>query len=175
MEFFEVLGKRHSVRAFLDKPVDGKKIGRILDACNSAPSAGNLQAYEIFVVTDTERKTGLADAALGQSFVAKAPVVLVFLAAPKASGSRYGKRGENLYCIQDATIAAAYSQLAAAALGLGSAWVGAFDEDGVSKALDAEGLIPVAIIPIGYASGKRVRGVHFVTKRKRLEDLARRQ
>lgn len=175
MEFFETLGTRHSVRAFLDKEVEDEKIRKILEACNSAPSAGNLQAYEIFVVTDMERKMWLADAALGQSFVAKAPVVLVFLASPKASGSKYGKRGENLYCIQDATIAAAYSQLAAVALGLGSAWVGAFDEDGVRTALDAEGLVPVAIIPVGYASGKRARGWHPVTRRKSLGDLVRRR
>jgi len=78
-------------------------------------------------------------------------VLLVFCASSARSAAKYGRRGESLFSIQDATIACAYAQLAAAALGLGSVRVGAFDE---SAARDALGLgpelRPVAILPIGY-------------------------
>lgn len=170
MEFFEVLGGRHSVREFLDREVEEEKVRRILEACNSAPSAGNLQAYEIVVVKGEGQKERLAEAALGQGFISGAPVVLVFLASPGRSARKYGERGRGLYCILDAAIAASYAQLAAAALGLGSVWVGAFDDRAVREALDAEGLVPVGIVPIGYPAGKP-----WQTGRRRLEDIAHRE
>ncbi|MEM2154191.1 MAG: nitroreductase family protein [Nitrososphaeria archaeon] len=150
MEFFETIIKRRSVRAFKKEPIEEWKINRLLEAANLAPSAGDLQAYEIIVVKDDDRKRRLSEAALGQDFIAEAPVVFVFLSNPKRSARRYGKRGMDLYCLQDATIAAAYLQLAATALGLGSVWVGAFNDDEVSECVSAGELKPVAIIPVGY-------------------------
>lgn len=167
MEFFEVLARRHSVRAYLEREVEEEKIDRILRAANSAPSAGNLQAYEIVLVRSREKRRALAEAALGQEFVAQAPVVLVFLINPSRTKWRYGLRGEHLYCIQDATIAASYAQLAATALGLGSVWVGAFDANRVAEIVGAgRGLVPVAILAIGYP-GERPEP----TPRRKLRDL----
>jgi nitroreductase len=167
MEFFDVIKKRHSIRAFTSRPIEESKIKQILEAANSAPSAGNLQAYKIFLVQDEKRKRDLALASLAQSFVAEAPIVLVFCADPEASGKKYGKRGRSLYSIQDATIAAAYAQLAATDLGLASCWVGAFDDKEVLKVIgNPEGLLPVAIIPIGYPAEEPE-----ATSRKKLEEL----
>lgn len=167
MEFFEVTKGRHSVRSFLDKPVEKEKLEKLLNTANSAPSAGDLQAYEIFVIESEEKKRALADAALGQSSVSDAPIVLVFFANPMRSAVKYGKRGAELYSIQDATIAAAHTQLAATALGLGSVWVGAFNEDAVSAVAGVpKGMGPVAIIPIGYPAEKPGR-----TPRRSLDDL----
>lgn len=162
-----MLGRRRSTRAFLPKPVEGAKLQRVLEAANSAPSAGDLQAYEIVVVKESARKRALATAALDQDFIAQAPVVLVFFANPSRSSSKYGSRGASLYCIQDATIAASYAQLAAVAQGLACAWVGAYDDGEVRRIVGApHNLIPVAIIPIGYAGE-----VPEKTPRRSLEDL----
>jgi nitroreductase len=170
MEFKDVIKKRHSVRAFTSRPIEESKIKEILEVTNSAPSAGNLQAYKIFLVQDEKKKRELALASLAQSFVAEAPLVLVFCADPEASGKKYGKRGRSLYSIQDASIAAAYSQLAATSLGLASCWVGAFDDEEVLRVLgNPEGLVPVAIIPIGYPAEEPK-----ATPRKKLEDLVQR-
>lgn len=150
MEFFETLRRRVSTRAYRSTGVEEEALWKILEAANSAPSAGNLQAYEVVVVRDPERRRELARAALEQWFIAQAPVVLVFLANPQRSHWRYGRRGVELYCLQDATIACAYAQLAATALGLGSCWVGAFDEEAVRHILAAPShLRPIAILPIG--------------------------
>ncbi|MDR5695066.1 MAG: nitroreductase family protein [Armatimonadota bacterium] len=150
MEFFETLRRRVSTRAYKRTGIPEEALWKILEAANSAPSAGNLQAYEIVVVRDPVRKRELAQAAVEQWFIAQAPVVLVFLANPPRSSWRYGRRGAELYCLQDATIACAYAQLAATALGLGSCWVGAFDEEAVRRILDAPtSLRPIAILPIG--------------------------
>lgn len=69
------------------------------------------------------------------------------------SAAKYRQRGAGLYSVQDATIACAYAQLAATELGLGTVWVGAFDDDAVAKAVNAKpDWKPVAILPIGYAA-----------------------
>jgi nitroreductase len=153
MDYFEAVKARHSVRAFQTRLVEEEKIRRIAEVVNLAPSAGDLQAYEIVAVKEPERRTALAKAAWGQRFVAEAPVCLVFLTCPERSSKKYGQRGTELYCIQDATIAVSYAQLAATVLGLASTWVGAFDDEAVANAVEApENRRPVAILPIGYAS-----------------------
>jgi len=86
----DLLRTRRSVRAFADREIDEDKVRCVLEAANSAPSAGNLQAYEIILVRDSAVKRVLAAACLGQEFVAAAPVVLIFCAHPKRSGSHYG-------------------------------------------------------------------------------------
>lgn len=167
MEFFEVLARRHSIRTYKDRKVEEDKIHKILEAANSAPSAGDLQAYEIVMVRDRERRRALAEAALGQDFIAQAAVVLVFLTNPSRTKWKYGLRGVHLYCIQDATIAASYAQLAATALGLGSVWVGAFDAGRVAEIIGAQkDLTPVALLAIGYPDEKP-----YATPRRTLSDL----
>ena len=160
MEFFDVIKRRKSVRAFLDKEIPKDMEMKIKEAINLAPSAGDLQSYKVFVVKNESIKKRIADAAYGQMFVADAPLV-----DARRSSSKYGRRGMELYALQDATIAAAYAQLAATALGLSSVWVGAFDEDDVKEVIRTE-LRPVAIIPIGYAAKNPER-----TPRRSVEEL----
>jgi nitroreductase len=153
MDYFEVVKTRHSVRAFQKKLVEEEKIRRIIETINMAPSAGNLQAYEVVVVKDPMLKDKLAKAALGQNFVSEAPVCLVFVAYPARSSEKYGRRGSELYCIQDAAIATTYAMLAATSLGLSSTWVGAFDEEATARAVGTTGgKRPVSILPVGYAA-----------------------
>jgi nitroreductase len=155
MEFFDVVRERHSIRAYDSRPLEPAKMRQILEAVNRAPSAGNLQAFEIYMVCTDYRKTALVKAAGDQEFLAEAPVDLVFCAHAALSTVRYAGRGERLYSVQDATIACTFAMLAATALGLSTVWVGAFDEDQVRRAIDApQAHRPVAILPIGYAAGE---------------------
>jgi nitroreductase len=167
MDFFEAVKARHSIRAFQSRPVEEDKVNRIIETINLAPSAGDLQAHEIVVVKDSRRKNELVRAAGGQGFISEAPVCLVFLAYSERSSRKYGRRGSELYCLQDSTIATAYAQLAATALGLASTWVGAFDEEGVAKVVEApKNKRPIAILPIGYAAE-----TPDVTPRRRISEI----
>ena len=151
MNFSDLIESRHSCRAFEDAAVGKEELQTILDAVTSAPTAGNLQAYAVKVVLDKDSKRNLAHAAYGQDFIQQAPVVLVFFAVPELSAVKYGDRGANLYCIQDATIACTYAHLAATDLGLGSCWVGAFDGKMVEQCMYAKwSWKAIAILPIGY-------------------------
>jgi nitroreductase len=168
MDYFEAVKSRHSIRAFQDKPVEEEKIRRIIEVINLAPSAGDLQAYEVIVVKDPMLKDKLAKAALDQAFVCEAPVCFVFVAYPERSSKKYGRRGSELYCIQDATIAATYAMLAATALELSSTWVGAFNEEAAARAVGLTGnRRPIVIMPVGYAAESPE-----ITSRRPASDIA---
>jgi nitroreductase len=169
MDFYDVIDRRRSVRTFQEKPVDAATLRKILDTLSLAPSAGNLQAYKITIVRTQAVKEALASAAFDQDVVLHAPVVLVFSADEKRSETKYGERGLEFFSLQDATIAAAYCQLTAAAGGLGSVWVGMFDVLEVSRVINAGSYeVPVAIIPLGYPAENPGRN-----KRRSLKDIVR--
>ena len=151
-DFFETVRHRHSVRKFRDDlPVEAEKLHAILEMASAAPSAGDLQSYRIYVVKDEGKRELLNAAAMDQPFIAEAPISLIFCSDPLRAGNKYGARGEQLYALQDATIAASYAQLAIVAAGLGSTWVGHFDEEKLKSSLELEpGLEPVAILCVGY-------------------------
>ena len=159
MEFTEVLSRRKSSRSYRPEEVDDDNIERILQAAKSAASAGSLQAYQIFIFRDSATKELLARAAYDQDFISEAPVCMVFCADPERSGSEYGKRGRELYSIQDATIAASFALLRAVDLGLGTVWVGAFNEFQVKGIVKSDNLKPVALLPVGYPVGNDEKNV----------------
>lgn len=145
-----VMQRRRSVRRYGRDTVDDALLDKLLKAAQFAPSAGNLQARDFILVRDSNTKHELAEAAYGQFFIAMAPVVLVGCANIARSRIAYGQRAE-LYAVQDVTIAASYIQLAAAALGIATCWIGAFDEKRVSKALKIPlDIRPVLMLPSGY-------------------------
>lgn len=153
MDFFSLIEARHSIRAFTDQPVTHEQVQHILEATARAPSAGNRQAFEVFLVDANCDRAALVTAGNEQEFLAQAQVVLVFCTHAELNADRYGKRGADLYCIQDATIACTYAMLAATELGLATVWVGAFNEEAVRKFVHAKpGMRPVAMLPIGYAA-----------------------
>jgi nitroreductase len=155
MEFKKVCLKRQSIRNFSSATVSQEQINNILQLIRTAPSAGNIQAFQIVVVFNKKIKSEIAREAWNQNFISQADIVMVFLACPERSAEHYGDRGRSLYCIQDATIACTYAMLAAEDEGLATTWVGAFDVGGVSKAISCKAdEIPIAILPIGF-SGER--------------------
>jgi nitroreductase len=167
-DFFETVRHRHSVRKYQpDMPVEPEKLHAILEMACAAPSAGDLQPYRIVVVRDPRKRRALQRTTSNQDFIAQAPVCLVFCADSRRSASTFGERGAKLYAIQDATIAAAYAQLAIVAAGMGSTWVGMFNETEVQQVLSLEPeLVPIALLSLGYPAE-----VPTPTPRRRLEDI----
>jgi nitroreductase len=150
MNFLDLVRARRSVRAYRRIPVEAEQLDKVLQAANQAPSAGNLQAYRIYLARGDSIRARLAQAAGDQDFLTQAPVVLVFCADPNRSAPRYGRRGAELYSLQDATIACSFAMLAAASFGLGTVWIGAFDPSAVRSAIQApKEVLPVAILPLG--------------------------
>jgi nitroreductase len=150
MELLEAIKGRRSIRAFKQQEVPEETVEKLIDAARHAPSAGNIQPWEFVIARKQDTKKKLAQAAY-QAFVEEAPLVIVVCANENSSSSGYGFRGKTLYCIQDTAAATQNILLTAYSLGLGTCWVGAFNEKEAKKALQApDGIRPVAIIPVGY-------------------------
>jgi nitroreductase len=155
MNLLDIIKNRRSVREFKDLEVPERAIDVLIEALRWAPSAGNLQSRKFYFVFNEAVRSKLAQAGLRHdfvSFIARAPLVVVACADQRIN-SRYGERGTDLYCIQDAAASVQNLLLAAHDLGLGTCWVGAFKEDQVKDILDMpDYLRPVVLVPVGYAA-----------------------
>lgn len=151
MDIEECIRTRRSIRKYKDQPVDWDLITRILDAGKFAPSAGNIQNWKFIVVRKEEVRKKLAKASFDQDWMEQAPVHIVVVAEPDKAERFYGARGERLYTIQNCAAVVQNMLLVANELGLGSCWVGAFDETKVKRILNMpENPVPQAIITIGH-------------------------
>ena len=152
-EFINILKKRKSIRRFkFEIEISRDKERALLEAGRLAPSAGNMQTWHFFVVRGKALKQKIAKVAFDQSFITQAPLVVI-VAIDKIRARRgYGKRGLELYGIQDTAAAIQNMLLAARVMGIGSCWVGAFSEYDLEHALviDRKRFRTVAIIPFGY-------------------------
>ena len=145
---FNVMLNRRSQRKFDSRPVEESKMEMIFAAADTAPTAGGFQGFEIFHVKNQQVKQQLVQGANGQPYVA-APEVLVFCMNPSRVKLNFPPEIICKFSVQDATLAAAYAQLAAHALGLSSVWIGMIDEKKVAAALGTD-LTPSSILCIGY-------------------------
>src|ERR671932_977383 len=136
------------IRKFENKEVEDSKVEMILAAADTAPTAGGFQGFEIYNVKNPEIKLKLVDSANKQPYV-NAPVVLVFCMNPSRVKMNFPPDILRKFSMQDATLAAAYSQLAAHALGLSSVWIGMINEEKVMNALGTD-LVPSSILCLGY-------------------------
>jgi len=154
MNLLETIKSRRSIREFQKKEIPEEIIEKLIEALIWAPSAGNLQSRKFYFVFNQEIKEKLVEAAFGQSFIGQAPLVIVGCTDEKIS-KRYGEKGKNLYSICDVALSIQNLMLLAYSEGLGSIWVGAFNEKEVSKILNfPENLKAIAIIPVGYPAEK---------------------
>jgi nitroreductase len=151
MDVLDAIRGRRSIRVFKSDDVSPEIVKKLLDAASWAPSAGNIQPWEFILVRKPEIKRALADAALDQTFIEEAPIVIVACANENRSSQKYELRGKTLYCIQDTAAAIQNLHLVAYSLGLGTCWIGAFREEEAREILKIpQGIRPVAIIPVGY-------------------------
>lgn len=151
MNVFEAVATRRSIRKFTSQDIPMEILGVVLDAGRYAPSAGNIQNWRFILVKDPANKQRIAEACMQQLWIAEAPMVLVVYAETEKIKQFYGIRGERLYSVQNCSAAIQNMLLTAHALGLGSCWISAFDEDMLKRALGIPGdLRPQAVLPIGY-------------------------
>lgn len=152
-DLFRVFATRRSTRKFLKTKVEDWKIDKILSAADVAPTAGNFQGFQVFLIKNKKTKEALVEAANNQPYV-NAPAVLVFCIDPSRVKLKFPPHILEKFSLQDATIAASFSLLAASGVGLSTIWIGMFDEDKV-KAILGTDLRPSSILCIGYPDKKK--------------------
>ena len=147
MDIYTAIATRKSVRAYEDRDVPEEALTRILEATRLAPSASNRQEWRFVVVRDPATRRRLAQASARQRFVGQAPVVLVCCAETDGHVMPCGLPSFPI----DLAIAIDHITLCAAAEGLGTCWIGAFNE---GKVKEIVGIPPevrvVAVLPLGY-------------------------
>jgi nitroreductase len=157
MDVFTAISQRRSVRAYKDTDIEEDKLRKVLEAARLSPSSSNRQEWKFIVVKNKETKKKLANAALGQSFIGEAPVVIVACGTDTKSIMLCGQPAYTV----DVSIACAFMILQAYELGLGTCWIGAFKEEEIKKILKIpEDVRVVAMTPLGYPnqpSSQRVR------------------
>ncbi len=162
MDILSAIKGRRSIRKYSSRPVEDKKLLRVLEAARLSPSARNQQKWKFIVVKDSEIREELTEA-IGQPFVGEAPVILVCCGTEPESIMR---GGQPRYTV-DLSIATAYMILEAYMQGLGTCWLGSFDESMVKDVLDIpEKVRVVAITPLGYPAESPVQ-----KPRKGLEEI----
>lgn len=167
MDIFTVISTRRSIRKYQTTPITEEQLSRILEAGRRAPSAANRQPWHFLVITDPTIRKQMRKA-YDRLWFSEAPVVLVICADPREAWVRAD--GEEFWKI-DATIALQSMILQATAEGLGTCWIGAFDEAAAKQALGIPDPIRiVAMTPIGHPD--EVKGP--VSNRKELEVLLHR-
>jgi nitroreductase len=163
MDVSAAIKGRRSVRSYKDLEVESDKIQKILEAGRLSPSANNRQEWKFIVVKDAETKKKLAHAAMNQSFLGQAPVVIIACATESKAVMTCG---HPTYAV-DLSIAFAYMLLQAYELGLGTCWIGAFKEDEVKSVLGVpKDVRVVALSPLGYPSTDTV-----ARSRKSLDEI----
>ncbi len=153
MDFFDVIRTRKSIRKYINKPVEPEKIEQIMSAAQLAPSWRNAQCWKFVVVTNVEKKKELirCTSAFNQSWMGKEYAIIVACGDPKQSGFRNGQH----YYLVDVAVAMEHLILAATALGLGTCWIGGFEEDKVKQLLRIpDNYRVVAMTVLGYPAEK---------------------
>lgn len=166
----QLLARRRMVRRFRSDPVADEVVERLLDAATRAPSAGNRQPWAFVVVRNPKKRKELGRAALGQMWLADAPVSIVACADRPRSRQRYGERGDR-YALIDTAFASLLLLLAVTEEGLGACFVGAFDDAEVARLLKLPSDVqPLAIIPVGHPAE-----TPKPASRRRLADVVHRE
>jgi len=165
MEFFDLIGKRYSVRAYQSTPVEKEKLVRILEAAVIAPTAANRQPFRMIAVPTRGREADLKRI-YARDWFSQAPLVICACAVEAEAWKR---RDGKSYVDVDVTIAMDHLILAAHDLGLGTCWIGAFDPEAAREVLGLEpGLEPLAFTPLGYPADQA-----RPKKRRPFSDLVR--
>jgi nitroreductase len=148
MELIEIIKRRRSIRAYENKKVERELLVRVLDAGRLAPSARNLQDWKFIVVRNLDMRTKIAHACKSEDFVKEAPVVI---AACGTNPDYVMSCGQKAYPI-DISIALTHMMLRAEDLGLGTCWLGAFNERRVKELLRIPNKVRiVALLTLGYS------------------------
>ncbi|MEM3444697.1 MAG: nitroreductase family protein [Thermoplasmata archaeon] len=149
MDLFEAMKTRRSIRKYKSQMVDEEVIRKIFQIVRHAPSAHNAQPWKFVVVRDEEKKRKIAQYCNNQKFISEAPVVIVACGLPDESQANIGNWISAF--VVDVSIATTYLMLAAWSLGLGTCWIGNFNEEKVKEVLGLGNDVRiVAITPLGY-------------------------
>ena len=163
MDFQDLIVSRYSVRSYKSDAIPPETLQAVLEAGRLAPTAANRQAFRIMVLQTKDAKDRLLEIYRSEWFV-QPPIVLAVVSLPQEAWVR---RDGKSYSDVDAAIVMDHMVLAAANLGLGTCWIGAFDLDKARANLSLPAEVePVAFTPLGFPGDSG-----GAKKRKELDEI----
>ena len=146
MAVLKCVSERYSCRSYQQRPIEDEKLGQVLEAGRLAPSAKNMQDWRFVVVTEDQTKIQLAQAANGQTFLAKAAAIII-----ACSNSDHVMRCGQAIGPIDVAIALEHMCLQAVELGLASCWIGSFSPEKIRALLEIpKDVAVIELLAIGY-------------------------
>jgi nitroreductase len=165
MDFTDLIQKRYSVRAYKPDPVGEETLQQVLEAARLAPTAANLQPFQLIVIQTAGREAELRRI-YDRAWFVQAPWVICACAVTDQGWVRVDGKP---YTDVDVTIAMDHLILAATELGLGTCWIAAFNPAAAREVMGLpEGIEPVVFTPLGYPDDEL-----RPKERKPLESLVR--
>ncbi len=166
MDVFEALTKRKSVRSYLQTPVPDDVLAKVMEAARLAPSAGNVQPWHFIIVKDEEKRVRIAKGCRYGKFLDESPVVIIACGDKRASPGWYAV---------ETAIALEHIVIASTALGLGTCWIGMFNEEEIRNMFNLpENFEIIALMALGYPRKKVdlwAKILHAIRQRKKLEEI----
>lgn len=163
MDFSELIQARYSVRAYTSDPVEQEKLDAVLEAARLAPTAANRQPFRLIII-HTEGREEELNRIYKRDWFVQPPLIIGICAVP---GEAWTRRDGKNYADVDVSIVMDHLILAAANLGLGTCWVGAFYPDAAREVLGLpDDVEPIAFTPLGYPADEP-----GTKKRKPLSEL----
>jgi len=166
MEVFEAIKKRRSIRSYKSDAVPKEKLERVLQAARLAPSAADREPWHFIVVTDQQKRKQLSRGGRFAWFLSESPVVIVGCGNRKVSPKWY---------TVDTAIAMQNMVIAATGEGLGTCWIGSFNQQQVKQILSIpDEYVIISLLAIGYASDEEdlpSKALRLVERKKRLEEI----
>jgi nitroreductase len=153
LEPLNLIKTRRSVRRYSNKNVSNELIEEIIDAARFAPSAHNHQPWKFIVTRDKDKLEEIAEDSKYAKFISTAPVAIIVCADYENSQTRKANKDYfvKYFCIQDTAAAIQNILLSAHSLGLGTCWIGDYNEEKLTEIFKIkEPYYPVGIISVGF-------------------------
>lgn len=154
MSVLEIIKKRRSVRRYLSKKISDDLTQRLLESLRLAPSACNYQPWRFILVSEEQHRRQVAEACKNQLWMADAPLIIVACGNPDQAYKFMGGYGNSVDI--DVAIAMDHLTLVATEEGLGTCWIGAFDEEALKTLLNVPAHSKIiTLTPVGYPADKK--------------------
>ena len=165
MSVLNAIRMRRSIREYLSKEIPADVKERLLESLRFAPSACNIQPWRFILIADAQRRRQVAEACKRQMWMADAPLIVAGCGIPLEAYRHMGGYGNSADV--DVAIALDHLTLVAAEEGLGTCWIGAFDEKAVKRILSVpDDVRIIALTPVGYPAEKGALTTQMSKKRK---------
>jgi nitroreductase len=170
MSVLDLIKTRRSVRKYRPDPIPPHIMERLIESMRLAPSACNYQPWRFILVLSADQRKQVAAASQRQMWMAGAPLIILACGIPGEAYKFMGGYGNSVEI--DVTIALDHLTLAAAEEGMGTCWIGAFDEAELKKILNIPGHVKiVALTPVGYPSDPRALKEPARKRRKEYSEI----